>query len=114
MNNNFAEFEKYSNAFGSRILKKQGWKQGSGVGSSREGIREPISGSGHKPYERTGLGYYGEKLERNVAKGKRKVGNVEIGTVYDDVNDNSGNNDLLRFQGLDQMKYRDKKKSVNE
>ena len=111
MNNNFAEFEKYSNAFGSRILKKQGWKEGFGVGGSTEGIREPISGAGHKPYERTGLGYYGEKLQRNVGKGKRKVaGEVEIRTIYDKEENTDNKEDILRFKGLEQLKYYDKER----
>ena len=111
MNDNFAEFEKHSTGFGSRILKKHGWERGSGAGPSGEGIREPIRGAGHKPYERTGLGYYGEKLNRVVEKGRREVvGEVEISTVFDrevDRERDCTREEMMRYQGLNQLKSHD-------
>ena len=76
-------FEKHTKGFGSKLMKHQGWTEGSSLGSSQAGITEPIPNDGQLPYVKTGLGYYGEKLERHV-KRPRVDKEVVISTVFDD------------------------------
>ena len=43
--------------FGSKVLKKSGWREGSGVGASNQGISEPLEAEGQHPRSKKGLGY---------------------------------------------------------
>ena len=43
--------------FGSKVLKKSGWREGSGVGASSQGISEPLEAEGQHPHSKKGLGY---------------------------------------------------------
>ena len=43
--------------FGSKVLKKSGWREGSGVGASSQGISEPLEAEGQHPRSKKGLGY---------------------------------------------------------
>lgn len=52
----FGGFEKYTKGVGSRVLKKSGWKEGSGVGRASDGIPEPVDTDGQHPHNKTGLG----------------------------------------------------------
>ena len=56
-------FEKHTKGFGRKIMEKQGWKCGEGLGSSVTGIPEPIDDSGQLPSDKRGFGYRGEKLQ---------------------------------------------------
>lgn len=76
------DFEKHTKGFGSKLMKEQGWTKGSSLGSSQTGITEPIPNEGQLPHCKTGLGYYGEKLERHV-KRPRVDKEVVISTVFD-------------------------------
>ena len=42
--------------FGSKVLKKSGWKVGEGVGVSGQGISTPIQADGQHPRIKKGLG----------------------------------------------------------
>ena len=43
--------------FGSRLMKKQGWTEGQGLGSSEIGMSEALSSEGgQKPKDKTGFG----------------------------------------------------------
>ena len=75
-------FEKHTKGFGSKLMKNQGWKEGTSLGSSQPGITEPIPNEGQLPYCKTGLGYYGEKLDRHI-KRPRVDKEVIISTVFD-------------------------------
>ena len=77
-------FEKHTKGFGSKLMKNQGWTVGSSLGSSQAGITEPIPVDGQLPYCKTGLGYYGEKLQHHC-KRPRADKEVIISTVYDDI-----------------------------
>ncbi|XP_028396799.1 LOW QUALITY PROTEIN: G patch domain-containing protein 3-like [Dendronephthya gigantea] len=76
-NVDIGSFEKHTKGFGSKLMKEQGWTKGSSLGSS-QGITEPIPNE--LPHCKTGLGYYGEKLERHV-KRPRVDKEVVISTV---------------------------------
>ena len=52
----FAGFEKYTKGIGSKVLKRSGWSEGSGVGRSSEGRPEPVDTDGQHPQNKTGLG----------------------------------------------------------
>ena len=41
---------------GSRVLKRQGWEEGQGVGGSRVGISEALENEGQNPRDKTGFG----------------------------------------------------------
>ena len=41
---------------GSKLLKKTGWRVGSGVGSTSQGIVEPVETEGQHPHSKRGLG----------------------------------------------------------
>lgn len=98
----FAEFEKHTTAFGSRILKQQGWRHGDGVGSCKQGIKEPVNIEGNT--SKIGLGYYGEKLDRTVSLKREAEKDVYISTIYDEKD--GEHMDTMRFHGLDLLKYR--------
>ena len=48
-------FEQYG--IGSKLLKKSGWTEGSGVGVGSQGISEPLEAEGQHPHSKKGLGY---------------------------------------------------------
>lgn len=102
----FAEFEKHSNAIGSRILKRHGWSEGDGVGSSKQGIKEPVILQGQLPRKKVGLGFYGEKLDTTVGLKKPRLAenDVYISTIYDPKD--GEHVDAMRFHGKDLLKYR--------
>ena len=77
------DFEKHTKGFGSKLMRNQGWTEGLSLGSSQTGITEPIPNEGQLPHCKTGLGYYGEKLER-YRKKPRVDKEVIISTVFDD------------------------------
>ena len=112
----YAEFEKYSKAFGSSILKKHGWLHGDGVGTNKQGIKEPLDIDGQHSSKRIGLGYHGEKLDRTVSLKRVAEKDVYISTVYD--KKDGENLDAMRFHGLELLKYRtpkvDFKKGENQ
>lgn len=56
-------FEKHTKGFGRKIMEKQGWKCGQGLGSSITGIAQPIDDCGQLPSDKRGFGYRGEKLK---------------------------------------------------
>lgn len=54
--NRVGYFEKFTRGFGRRMLERQGWSDGRGVGKSKEGPSEPIESEGQHPRDRSGLG----------------------------------------------------------
>jgi len=47
-----AAFEQHTRGFGSRILRRHGWSAGTGLGTARTGIAEPVEAEGQKPFEK--------------------------------------------------------------
>lgn len=54
-------FEEYSNHYGSKIMKKHGWKKGKGLGQSGDGIKDAILADGQFSSDKRGVGYINEK-----------------------------------------------------
>ena len=50
------EFEDHTRGIGRKILEKQGWVDGEGLGSSVQGIADALDNEGQNPRDRTGFG----------------------------------------------------------
>jgi len=50
MESEFGRWERYSSGFGSKMLEKMGWRHGSGLGSTGEGIVNPVKATSHKEF----------------------------------------------------------------
>ena len=104
--NRIGGFEKFTKGFGGRLMRQQGWKEGKGLGASQVGRAEPVSADGQAPHSKRGLGYFGEKLERNVqVKRPRADREVKISTIYDEPDERGVN--LFQSQGPHVLTYRD-------
>ncbi|CAF1324665.1 unnamed protein product [Adineta ricciae] len=89
-------FERHTKGIGRRLLERAGWQDGEGLGSSVKGMAEALTAEGGKlsQKDKTGLGYTGEKVERNPYKrmattssssnNRQQQHDVHITTVYDD------------------------------
>ncbi|KAM9353350.1 G patch domain-containing protein 3 [Symphorus nematophorus] len=97
-------FERFTKGFGRRVMEKQGWKDGEGLGHSQIGIPEALENEGQHPNCKRGFGYHGEKLVLHPVK-KAKT-DFHISTVYDKPRDIDGGDTLLRRQPNTSMKYR--------
>ena len=50
MDREFGSWERHTTGFGSKMLSKMGWRQGSGLGSTGEGIVNPVRAVSHKDF----------------------------------------------------------------
>ena len=50
MDREFGNWERHTTGFGSKMLAKMGWRQGSGLGSGGEGIVNPVRAVSHKEF----------------------------------------------------------------
>ena len=50
------KFEVHTKGIGRKILEKQGWQEGQGIGSSVEGMMEALENEGQPPSVKAGLG----------------------------------------------------------
>lgn len=96
-------FDKDS--FGRRQMEKFGWKEGESIGL-RPGLKKPLDASdAKKPMDKTGIGYHGEKVDRNflikLRKDKeeklKRQSEFYIGSIYDQ-NPNRPDTLLTRFE----------------
>lgn len=99
-------FELHTRGIGRRLLEKQGWKDGMGLGKATTGIAEALEPDGQKPRERKGLGYYGEALLRERSAVQNSKTRTGISTVYDDRLKSDPPEALLVRQPQTHMKYR--------
>ncbi|CAF3363723.1 unnamed protein product [Rotaria socialis] len=83
-------FERHTKGIGRRLLEAAGWHDGEGLGSSVVGMTEALTTDGAKlsKKDKTGLGYTGEKINRNpnkrIAAGQQQQNDdIRITTVYD-------------------------------
>ncbi|MEQ2211210.1 hypothetical protein XENOCAPTIV_007673 [Xenoophorus captivus] len=90
--------------FGRRVMEKQGWRDGEGLGSSQVGMPEALENEGQHPRCKRGFGYHGEKLVLHPVKRART--DFFISTVYDKPKDIDKGDTLLRRQPNTSMKYR--------
>lgn len=64
----FAEFETHTKGIGRKVLEKQGWRDGHGLGKSEIGIPYPVAldmkEDSQLGYVKRGLGYRGEAMQR--------------------------------------------------
>ncbi|KAM3615004.1 uncharacterized protein V6R79_022044 [Siganus canaliculatus] len=97
-------FERFTKGFGRRVMEKQGWKDGEGLGNSQVGISEALENEGQHPRCKRGFGYHGEKLLLHPVK-KAKP-DFHISTVYDKPKVMDEGDTLLRRQPNTSMKYR--------
>ncbi|XP_038233711.1 G patch domain-containing protein 3 [Dermochelys coriacea] len=100
-------FEKYTKGIGRKVLERQGWMEGRGLGSSNSGMAEALDNEGQHPKCKRGLGYHGEKLP-TFSKPKKpcRDGPILISTVYDEPQPVDHGDQLLRRQLPTAMKYR--------
>ncbi|KAG8451269.1 hypothetical protein GDO86_003482 [Hymenochirus boettgeri] len=56
-------FEKHTKGIGHRVMKRQGWTEGKGLGANGEGVPDALENEGQNPKCKRGLGYHGEKLQ---------------------------------------------------
>ncbi|XP_076016711.1 G patch domain-containing protein 3 [Genypterus blacodes] len=97
-------FEKFTKGVGRRVMEKQGWKDGEGLGNSQAGIHEALESEGQHPNCKRGFGYHGDRLLLHSGKSARK--DFHISTVYDEPKDMDKGDTLLRRQPNTSMKYR--------
>uniref|UniRef100_K7GGD7 G-patch domain containing 3 n=1 Tax=Pelodiscus sinensis TaxID=13735 RepID=K7GGD7_PELSI len=100
-------FEKYTKGIGRKVMERQGWMEGLGLGSSNSGMAEALDSDGQHPRCKRGLGYHGEKLQTfSKPKKRRRDGPLLISTVYDEPQPVDRGDQLLRRQLPIAMKYR--------
>ncbi|KAL2084983.1 hypothetical protein ACEWY4_020501 [Coilia grayii] len=99
-------FEKFTKGVGRRVMEKQGWKDGEGLGHSQVGMAEALENEGQHPNCKRGFGYHGEKLNTFVPTKKLRK-DFHISTVYDEPLNIDKGDGLLRRQPTTSMKYRD-------
>ncbi|XP_028326652.1 G patch domain-containing protein 3 [Gouania willdenowi] len=104
VNQSIGSFERFTKGFGRRVMEKQGWKEGEGLGNSQTGMSEALENEGQHPYCKRGFGYHGEALVLHPGKKIKK--NWHISTVYDKPKDIDGGDTLLRRQPNTSLKYR--------
>ncbi|KAG7474322.1 G patch domain-containing protein 3 [Solea senegalensis] len=97
-------FERFTKGVGRRVMEKQGWKDGEGLGNSQVGIPEALESEGQHPKCKRGFGYHGEKLLLHPVKRAKRDFNIT--TVYDKPKDIDKGDTLLRRQPNTNMKYR--------
>ena len=57
------DFEKFTKGFGRRLMEKQGWTDGKGLGTRKnEGMADALEGDGQAPSNKAGLGFREEML----------------------------------------------------
>ncbi|XP_056330593.1 G patch domain-containing protein 3 [Danio aesculapii] len=104
-NTHIGSFERFTKGVGRRLMEKQGWRDGEGLGNSQMGMAEALENEGQHPHCKRGFGYHGEKLNSFLpAKKPRK--DFHISTVYDEPRDIDQGDELLRRQPNTSMKYR--------
>uniref|UniRef100_A0A2D4L2D5 G-patch domain-containing protein n=1 Tax=Micrurus paraensis TaxID=1970185 RepID=A0A2D4L2D5_9SAUR len=100
-------FEKYTKGIGRKVMERQGWSEGLGLGSSSSGMAEALDNEGRNPRCKRGLGYHGEKLQTfTKPKNPRRDSYGLISTIYDDPHPVDSEDQLLRRQLPISMKYR--------
>ena len=104
------KFERHTKGFGRRIMERQGWREGRGLGTAANtGMAEALENDGQA--DRAGLGYHGERIPTFVAKatpGRKRtsIRDVMITTVYDKPEETDPGDTLKRTNPQNYLKYR--------
>lgn len=100
-------FERYTKGIGRKVMERQGWAEGQGLGSRCSGVPEALDGDGQHPRCKRGLGYHGERLQPfGQLKRPRGTGLGLISTIYDEPLPQDQGESLLRRQPPTSMKFR--------
>ncbi|XP_055979268.1 G patch domain-containing protein 3 [Sorex fumeus] len=100
-------FERHTKGIGRRVMERQGWEEGQGLGSQCSGVPEALDSDGQHPRCKRGLGYHGEKLQPfGQLKKSRGTGLGLISTIYDEPLPQDQGESLLRRQPPTSMKFR--------
>ncbi|XP_038190865.1 G patch domain-containing protein 3 [Arvicola amphibius] len=106
-------FEHHTKGIGRKVMERQGWAEGQGLGSRCSGVPEAPEGDGQHPRCKRGLGYHGEKLQPfGQLKRPRRTGLGLISTIYDEPLPQDETESLLRRQPPTSMKFRTDKTFV--
>ncbi|XP_019634690.1 PREDICTED: G patch domain-containing protein 3-like [Branchiostoma belcheri] len=102
------QFEKHTKGLGRKIMERQGWRDGEGLGSWKKGPADALENEGQGPRDKRGFGFYGEKLDRQAGGNKRRrvEKDVVISTVYDEPYQLDNAETLTRQAGPHTLKYR--------
>ncbi|MBN3315033.1 GPTC3 protein, partial [Atractosteus spatula] len=98
-------FEKFTKGVGRRVMERQGWRDGEGLGHSQPGMAEALESEGQHPRCKRGFGYHGEKIS-TFPPVKKPRPTFLISTVYDQPKDTDCGDSLLRRQPTTSLKYR--------
>ncbi|XP_049734355.1 G patch domain-containing protein 3 [Elephas maximus indicus] len=100
-------FERHTKGIGRKVMERQGWAEGQGLGSRCSGVPEALDSDGQHPRCKRGLGYHGEKLQPlGQLKRPRGTGLGLISTIYDEPLPQDQQESLLRRQPPTSMKFR--------
>ncbi|KAM8787907.1 G patch domain-containing protein 3 [Rhynchonycteris naso] len=100
-------FERHTKGIGRKVMERQGWAEGQGLGSQCSGVPEALDNDGQHPRCKHGLGYHGEKLQPfGQLKRPRGTGLGLISTIYDEPLPQDQGELLLRRQPPTSMKFR--------
>jgi len=113
------------NSFGGKILKDQGWRNGS-LNSDNSGLIDPIRAEYRHPADRGGLGYHGEKIKPSNKASRRPEAVdriIKITTIHDDPNDHDlfpelahrrNNPTSLKYRRLDNETFNEMKNTLSK
>ncbi|XP_044142105.1 G patch domain-containing protein 3 [Bufo gargarizans] len=105
-------FERYTKGVGRKLMERQGWTDGEGLGSSGAGMPEALENEGQHPKCKYGFGYHGEKLSTFCPKQKKP--RHYISTVYDEPQEEDMGDTLLRRQPSTTLKHRNNRMSAGQ
>ncbi|XP_074074107.1 G patch domain-containing protein 3 [Macrotis lagotis] len=107
VNHQVGTFERHTKGIGRKVMERQGWAEGQGLGSSCSGVAEALDNDGQNPRCKRGLGYHGEKLQ-SFGQPKRPRGTSLglISTIYDEPLAQDQGDLLLRRQPPTSLKFR--------
>ncbi|XP_020838887.1 G patch domain-containing protein 3 [Phascolarctos cinereus] len=107
VNHQVGTFERHTKGIGRKVMERQGWAEGQGLGSSCSGVAEALDSDGQNPRCKRGLGYHGEKLQ-SFGQPKRPRGTSAglISTIYDEPLAQDQGDLLLRRQPPTSLKFR--------
>ncbi|KAI8759269.1 G patch domain-containing protein 3 [Biomphalaria glabrata] len=97
-------FERHTKGFGRKIMEKQGWTEGTCLGSSQHGLITALKGEGQSAHNKRGLGYIEHKQVYGTHK--KHKDNIYISTAYDNPNETDPKEPLLQRAEPSTLKHR--------